>query len=180
MGWEGSLLDCLLGCLRPQEDEYVQDSRTLGGSRPRTVQAEKVLNPGPSPVPGEIQACSLNVLVTLTGKISHDSKPLVRTEGKNLRLSGDWSYSTDSCAGKEQENNPGCWRPVFGNRRRSPADSGSEAPQAETTDTFRLPSKHSRTERSSGSQVFPLRAPYLAVSLVQGLGRPPGACFPGR
>lgn len=53
MGREGSLPDCPLGRLRPQEDEYVQDSRTLGGSRPRTGQAEKGLNPGPSPVPGK-------------------------------------------------------------------------------------------------------------------------------
>lgn len=62
--------------------QTTQEVGTPGGSRPRTGQTEKGPNPALLPVPGEILARSLNVLVTLASQSSPDSKLLVRTRSE--------------------------------------------------------------------------------------------------
>lgn len=114
--------------------------------------------------------------ITLTSKISHDSKSVVKAKSKQTsKVRGGWLYSTKTFEKKREETK--VTRATGNQRRPQMGLSGFEAPW-KSRDTFQLPQRQSQKEVSNQTS-FLLTALYLAGSRVWGLGRRLEACFQG-
>ena len=119
------------------------------------------------------------IYLTLTIKISHDSKSLVRAKKiPNLRwVEADYIQPTPLRA-KEKENQRSWYQPVCGNQRWPKMGLAGSGAHSRYHKHLAVTLEAKKVRKKLQSQVCFLST-HLAGSRVQGLGRWPGVCFPG-